>query len=50
MVIMTLTRDFVHAAAMNFPPGSGAHIGAIFFTRWIALLRPRSCFAPGLGA
>jgi uncharacterized membrane protein len=54
MVIMTIdhTRDFVHSAAMNFPPEDLARTTpAIFFTRWIThFCAPAFMFCAGLGA
>ncbi len=54
MVIMTIdhTRDFVHSAAMNFPPEDLARTTpAIFLTRWIThICAPAFMFCAGLGA
>jgi uncharacterized membrane protein len=54
MVIMAIdhTRDFVHAAAMSFPPEDLARTTpAIFFTRWIThVCAPVFMFCAGLGA
>lgn len=54
MVIMAIdhTRDFVHSAAMNFPPEDLARTTpAIFLTRWIThLCAPAFMFCTGLGA
>src|SRR5438445_3554102 len=54
MVITTIdhTRDFVHSAAMNFPPEDLAQTTpAIFLTRWITrLCAPAFMFCAGLGA
>lgn len=54
MVIMALdhTRDFVHAAAMNFPPEDLQQTtAAIFMTRWIThFCAPVFMFCAGLGA
>jgi len=54
MVIMAIdhTRDFVHSAAMNFPPEDLARTTpAIFFTRWIThFCAPAFMFCAGLGA
>ena len=54
MVIMTIdhTRDFVHSAAMNFPPEDLARTTPeIFFTRWIThICAPAFMFCAGLGA
>ncbi len=46
------TRDYVHAAAMNFPPEDLAQTTApIFLTRWIThFCAPAFMFAAGLGA
>jgi len=53
MVIMTIdhTRDFVHSAAMNFPPEDLARTTpAIFFTRWIThICAPAFMLCAGLG-
>ena len=54
MVVMAIdhTRDFVHAAAMNFPPEDLAHTTpATFLTRWIThLCAPAFMLCSGLGA
>jgi len=54
MVVMAIdhTRDFVHAAAMDFSPENLARTTpAIFFTRWIThLCAPAFMFCAGLGA
>ena len=54
MVIMAIdhTRDFVHSAAMKFPPEDlGRTTTAIFFTRWIThVCAPAFMFCAGLGA
>jgi uncharacterized membrane protein len=54
MVIMAIdhTRDFVHSAAMDFPPEDLARTTpAIFFTRWIThLCAPAFMLCAGLGA
>jgi uncharacterized membrane protein len=54
MVIMTLdhTRDFVHSAAMAFPPEDlGQTTPAIFMTRWIThFCAPVFMFCAGAGA
>lgn len=54
MVIMALdhTRDFVHSAAMSFPPEDLERTtAAIFFTRWIThFCAPAFMFCAGLGA
>ncbi len=54
MVLMTVdhTRDFVHAAAMNFPPEDLTRTTPeIFFTRWIThICAPAFMFCAGLGA
>ena len=54
MVIMALdhTRDYVHAAAMAFPPEDLTRTtAAIFFTRWIThVCAPVFMFGAGLSA
>ena len=54
MVIMTIdhTRDFVHSAAMAFPPEDLTKTtAAIFLTRWIThVCAPTFMFCAGLGA
>ena len=54
MVLMTIdhTRDFVHAAAMSFPPEDLSRTtAAFFFTRWIThFCAPAFMFCAGLGA
>lgn len=54
MVIMAIdhTRDFVHSAAMNFPPEDlGRTTTAIFLTRWIThVCAPTFMLCAGLGA
>jgi uncharacterized membrane protein len=54
MVIMAIdhTRDFVHSAAMTFPPEDlNRTTAAIFFTRWIThVCAPTFMFCAGLGA
>ena len=54
MVIMAIdhTRDFVHSAAMDFPPEDLARTTpAIFFIRWIThFCAPAFMFCAGLGA
>src|SRR5262245_15215821 len=54
MVIMAIdhTRDFVHSAAMTFPPEDLSRTtAAIFFTRWIThVCAPTFMFCAGLGA
>jgi uncharacterized membrane protein len=54
MVVMAIdhTRDFVHSAAMNFPPEDLARTTpVIFLTRWIThLCAPAFMFCAGLGA
>jgi uncharacterized membrane protein len=54
MIVMAIdhTRDFVHSAAMNFPPEDLARTTpAIFLTRWIThICAPAFMFCAGLGA
>lgn len=54
MVLMAIdhTRDYVHAAAMAFPPEDLTRTtAAIFFTRWIThVCAPVFMFTAGLGA
>jgi len=54
MVLMTIdhTRDFVHSAAMAFPPEDLTKTtAAIFLTRWIThICAPTFMFCAGLGA
>jgi uncharacterized membrane protein len=54
VVLMALdhTRDYVHAAAMDFPPESLARTTvAVFLTRWVThVCAPVFMFAAGLGA